>query len=268
MRRRKAIITGGSTGIGRAIAIALAKSGHDIAFTYLSKPEEAGKTAESVREAGANCVVKHLDLTTPETAIPCVDEMVDELGGLDVVVNNAGMMVRRKLAEIDLDAARKIFHVNVIGAALLIKRCVEHLLPSGLNGEARPTPGRIIVITSVHERIANPEDTLYTMTKHALGGLVKCLALDLSPLNITVNAVAPGEVATPMNDMSADDAQRAQRPAIPVRRVGSPQEIAAVVDFLASPKSAFVSGASWSVDGGLEAAAPLAVSGFREQYLS
>lgn len=213
--------------------------------------------------------MKPLDLSDPASVDGCVDEMVDDLGGLDVVVNNAGMMVRQKLPEVNLETARKIFDVNVIGAVLFIRRCSEHLLPDGLNGKPRPTPGRIIVITSVHERIANPADTLYTMTKHALGGMVKCLALDLSPLNVTVNAVAPGEIATPMNDMpsggiASGESELPERPAIPVRRVGSAAEVASVVDFLAGPDSAFVTGASWSVDGGFEAAAPLAAGSFRE----
>ncbi|TWU66603.1 SDR family oxidoreductase [Crateriforma conspicua] len=267
MNRRTAIVTGGSTGIGRATAIELAEYGHDVAITYRSSRDKAQETADAVEEAGGRCFIHQLDLSSPETAGPVVDQAVDQLGGLDVLVSNAGMMVRQTVPDLDLETARKIFDVNAIGAAMLIQRGVQHMVPDGDLSQARPTPGRVIVVTSVHETIANPQDTLYTMTKHALGGLVKCLALDLSPRNITVNAIAPGEVATPINGMDADDFDDVDRPAIPVRRAGAPKEIAAAVRFLASDDAGFVTGASWVVDGGLKVAAPLAASGFRKSYL-
>lgn len=264
----RAIITGGSTGIGRATAIQMAKSGFDVAITYATSDEEAKKTAEQVEAQGRRCIVKQLDLSDPETANPCVDEMVDELGGVDVVVSNAGLMVNQKMPEIDLETAHRIFNVNTFGAMMVIQRAVHHMLPAGMTGPPRGTPGRVIVVTSVHEEIASPVDTLYTMTKHALGGMVKCLSLDLTPLNITVNAVAPGEIATPMNDMEPGDFDDTERPAIPARRSGHPDEIAAVIDFLASDKAGFVSGVRWPVDGGFEAATPLAATPYREAYLS
>lgn len=264
----KAIITGGSTGIGRATAIEMAKSGFDVAITYATSDADAKQTAKHVEEIGRRCIVKQLDLNTPEAANPCVDEMVDELGGLDVVVSNAGLMVKQKMPDIDMETVQRIFNVNTFGAMLVIQRAVHHMLPNGMGGPPREKPGRVIVVTSVHEEIASPVDTLYTMTKHALGGLVKCLALDLTPLNITVNAVAPGEIATPMNEMAPSDFDDTERPAIPARRTGHPDEIAAVIDFLASDKAGFVTGVRWPVDGGFEAATPLAATAYREAYLN
>lgn len=263
----KAIITGGSTGIGRATAVALAQSGYDVSITYANSDQEANETKRMVEAEGQRCLIKQLDLTNPETANPCVDEMVDELGGLDVIVSNAGLMVNQKMPNIDLETTNRIFNVNTFGAMMVVQRAVHHMLPGGMEGQPRETPGRVIVVTSVHEAIASPVDTLYTMTKHALGGLVKCLALDLSPLNITVNAVAPGEIATPMNDMTPEDFDDTKRPAIPVRRTGHPDEIASVIRFLASDEAGFVTGVRWPVDGGFEAATPLAASAYREAYL-
>lgn len=265
---RKVIITGGSTGIGRATAIELAHSGFDVAITYATSSAEAKQTAQQVEAVGRRCIVKRLDLASPDLANPCVDEMVDELGGLDVVVSNAGLMVDQKMPNIDLETANRIFNVNTFGAMMVVQRAVHHMLPAGMTGPPRETPGRVIVVTSVHEEIASPVDTLYTMTKHALGGMVKCLSLDLTPLNITVNAVAPGEIATPMNDMAPGDYDDTDRPVIPARRAGHPDEIAAVIDFLASDKAGFVTGVRWPVDGGFEAATPLAATAYREAYVN
>ncbi len=159
-----AIVTGGSTGIGRSTAIALAKSGHDVAITFAHSEGEARETAKAVEAEGQRCIVAHLDLSSPDTANPCVDELVDQLGGLDVVVSNAGMMVNRKMPDLDLETATKIFNVNTLGALLVIQRAVHHMLPNGIDGEPRTTPGRVIVVTSVHEEIASPSNTFYTMT--------------------------------------------------------------------------------------------------------
>lgn len=265
---RKAIVTGGSTGIGRSTAIALAKSGHDVAITYAGSDAECRETASIVRSLGQRCIVSQLDLRNPEAAEPTITEMADHLGGLDVFVNNAGVMVNQKLPEMDYATMLKIFNINTFGAVLAIQRAVSIMLPEGFDGPPRSSPGRIIVVTSVHEVIASPLDTLYTMTKHALGGLVKSMALDLTPRNITINAVAPGEIATPMNDMEPGQYDDPDRPAIPARRAGHPDEIASVIDFLASEKSGFVSGARWPVDGGFEAATPLAASAYRQAYLA
>lgn len=267
MAGRKVLITGGSTGIGRATAIRMARAGYDVALTYAHNRDEAESTQEEVRKQGVACYIEELDLTEPERADEVVDHLVSSLGGLDVLVNNAGMMVGQRLSDITPQSMQQIFSVNVFGAVRVTQAAVRHMLPEGLDGPPRDSSGRIIVVTSVHEEIASPVDTLYTMTKHALGGFVKCLSLDLTPLNITVNAVAPGEIATPMNDMSAEDYDDTDRPAIPARRSGHPDEVAAVIEFLAGDNAGFVSGVRWPIDGGFEAATPLAASAYREEYL-
>ena len=286
---RTAIVTGGSTGIGRATAIELARVGHDVALTYAHSQDEAEVTASAIRDCGAEAYVQKLDLSDPASAPAAVDSMVDKLGRLDVLVSNAGMMNREPLSQVELGSVRGIFDVNVFGALMAIKQAAWHMLRGstappaeqspgtsdtiesvlGLQSKAkRSEPGRIIVVTSVHEHVANPTDLAYTMTKHALGGMIKCLALELTPRNITVNAVAPGEIATPMNNMQAEDAAKQHRPAVPCRRAGKPSEVAAAVRFLASDEAGFITGISMPVDGGFEIMTPYAHSYYREKLLA
>ena len=284
-RTRRAIVTGGSTGIGRYTAVALAKDGCDVAFTYAHNEDDAQVTAEAIGRLGRQAFPVRMDLTEPEHAEPAIDEMVDLLGGLDIYVNNAGTMVQQRLPDIDLAEMQRLFNINTFGAVLGTQRAVRHMLQmkadpseegtieraahtarwlvSGQEVSAKPTPGRIILITSTHEYIASPVDHVYTMTKHALGGFVKCAALEMADYNITVNAVAPGEVATPINQMGPEDSLKQSRGGYPSGRPGHPSEIAETVRFIASDRSFFVNGTSVAVDGGLEIATPLAMKAYR-----
>ena len=285
-RVRKAVVTGGSTGLGRYIAIELAKDGCDVAITYAHNRDDAELTAEAVRHFGRQCFIQKMDLETPEHAEPALDEMVDALGGLDIYVNNAGTMVQQRLPEIDLGEMQRLFNINTFGAVLGTQRALRHMLDmkadaaeessvekaaqsarwlvSGNEVPPRETPGRIILITSTHEKVASPADTVYTMTKHALGGFVKCAAFSTAGLNVTVNALAPGEIATPINDMHPEDGLDADRPALPAKRAGHPTEIADAVRFLASDASSFINGVSYDVDGGLAIGEPMAMGMYRK----
>ena len=283
-RTRRAIVTGGDTGIGRYIALALAADGCDVAFTYAHHENDAQVTAEAIRKLGRRAVVHQMDLEQPEHAEIAVDHMVDQLGGLDIFVNNAGTMITQVVPDIDLAAMEKLFRVNTFGAVLGVQRALRHMLDiededkadvltrtkdaarkliTGRVAKPRDTPGRVIIITSTHEHVASPVDTVYTMTKHALGGLVKCGAFSTAGLNITVNALAPGEIATPINGMHPDDGLKADRDDLPAKRAGHPTEIADAVRFLASDASSFINGVSYDVDGGLAIAEPMAMAMYR-----
>ena len=278
-RIRKAIVTGGDTGIGRYTALALAKDGCDVAFTWAHHQEDAELTAQAVRRLGRKAYVQHMDLDMPQNALPAVDAMVEQLGGLDIFVNNAGQMTKKVFPNLELSDLDHLFRVNTFGAVLAVQRGVRYMLgmdPDGntstfddiatmarkvLTGKVsspRKTPGRVIIITSVHETIASPVDTTYTMTKHALGGFVKCAAFALADTNITINAVAPGEISTPMNDAHPEDSLDTDRKYIPVRRPGHPSEIASMVRYLASDESAYISGMSYAVGGGMSIGEPMA----------
>ncbi|MCP9236317.1 SDR family oxidoreductase [Lewinella sp. JB7] len=284
-RIRKAIVTGGDTGIGRYTALALAKDGCDVAFTYAHHREDADVTAEAIRRLGRKAYVHHMDLSMPENALPAVDAMVKDLGGIDIFVNNAGAMTMKRFPELELSDLDHLFRINTFGAVLAIQRATRYMLgmdPDGntstfddiahmarkvVTGEIsspRKTPGRIVVISSVHEHAASPLDTVYTMTKHALGGFIKCAAFALAGTNITINGVRPGEIATPMNDEHPEKATDTDRKFLPARRVGHPSEIASMVRYLASDEAEYCNGLSYDVDGGFSIGEPMVMEGYQK----
>ena len=276
---RKAIVTGGDTGIGRYTALALAEDGCDVALTYAHHEEDAQLTAEGIRHFGRKAYFVKMDLTDPMNANQAIDSMVEQLGGLDVYVNNAGKMTMNRFPHLELKDMQDLFNVNTFGAVIATQRATRHMLglaPDGnestmdeiahtarkvLTGKEttpRETPGRIIIVTSVHEHVASPMDTTYTMTKHALGGFIKCAAFALGGTNITVNGVRPGEIATPMNDMGPEDAFKNDRKYIPSKRTGHPTEIASIIRYIASDDTNFVNGVSYDVGGGMSIGEPMA----------
>lgn len=278
-RRRRAIVTGADTGIGRYTAMMLAEDGCDVAFTYAHHEEDAKLTAEAIRHFGADAFYVKMDLNDPTSAAAAIDTMVGHLGGLDIYVNNAGKMTKKQFPGLELKDMQELFNINTFGAVLATQRAARYMLgmsPDGnhsgledianmakkvLLGEVtspRDTPGRIIVVTSVHEHIASPIDTTYTMTKHALGGFIKCAAFALAGTNVTITGVRPGEIATPMNDNHPEDALSTSRKYTPTRRPGHPTEIASMIRYLAGNDTNFINGVSYDVDGGMSIGEPMA----------
>ncbi|MDO8384678.1 MAG: SDR family oxidoreductase [Microbacterium sp.] len=248
----RAIVTGSDSGIGKATAVALAAAGMDVGVTWHSDEEGARDTAREVEALGRRAVVRRLDTSDIPACGEVIDELAAKLGGLDVFVNNAGTGDNAPFLDLTLDQWRHTVSVDLEGAFVCLQRAARHMV--GGDG------GRLIAITSVHEHQPRVGSAAYDAAKHGLGGLMKTIALELGREGITVNSVAPGEIATPMTGQEDEDPRATDRPGVPLGRPGDAREIAAVVAFLASPAASYVTGASYAVDGGMLQMGPQAGS--------
>ncbi|MEW2636380.1 SDR family oxidoreductase [Streptomyces sp. NPDC048389] len=250
---RVAVVTGSDSGIGRATAVRLAATGMDVGITFHTDREGAEATAEEVRAHGRRAAVAHMDLTVLPDAADVIDRLAGELGRLDVLVNNAGTGTATPFLDLDLRTVRQVLDVDLVGPFLCGQRAARRMIGQGEGG-------RIVNVTSVHEHQPRVGAAPYCAAKGGLGLLTQVMALELAEHGITVNSVAPGEIATPMTGQEDEDPRAAERPGIPMRRPGDAREVAAVIAFLAGPDAGYVTGASWSIDGGMLRMGPMAGS--------
>ncbi|MEV6793274.1 SDR family oxidoreductase [Streptomyces sp. NPDC051320] len=251
--RPVALITGADSGIGRATAVRLAGAGMDIGITWHSDRQGAEDTAEEVRGFGRRAAIAQMDLTDLPDAAQAVDTLADELGRVDVLVNNSGTGTSTPFLDIEHSTVLQVIEVDLIGPFLCSQRAARRMIAQGGGG-------RIVNVTSVHEHQPRVGAAPYCAAKGGLGLLTQVMALELSEHGITVNAVAPGEIATPMTGQEDADVTAAERPGIPLGRPGDAREVAAVIAFLAGPDASYTTGASWAVDGGMLRMGPQAGS--------
>lgn len=241
--RPSAIVTGASSGIGAATALALAERGTDVAITWSAGEERAAEVAERARRLGAHASAWRLDLSDPAAAGGVVAAVLDEHRRVDVLVNCAGVNRRAELVDETLDDFQRVMSVNLAGPWAMARAVAPHMIERG--------SGRIVNVTSVLAFAPLTGGGAYCASKSGLEALTRVLALELAPHGIHVNAVAPGHAATPMNYCEPFDVHATPRPTIPMGRAADPGEIAAAIAFLASGEASYVNGASLLVDGGL-----------------
>jgi NAD(P)-dependent dehydrogenase (short-subunit alcohol dehydrogenase family) len=241
---RVAIVTGSDSGIGQATAIALAEAGCDVGVTWHRDEEGAAETAAAVRAAGQKAAVTRLDLTRLDEVAGVVDGLAAELGGLDVLVNNAGTGIPAPFLDQTLQDWQHVLDTDLTGAFVCAQAAARRMVAAGKGG-------RIVNVTSVHEHVPLEGAAAYCAAKGGLGLLTKVMALELAGHGITVNSVAPGEVATAMTGNEDTDPRTIGRPGIPLRRPGHAREIAAAIRWLASEEASYATGASFVIDGGL-----------------
>lgn len=246
---RTAVVTGGDSGIGRAVAVALAGTGLDVGVTYNRDKDGADATVQEVRQLACAAFSTHMDLTDLPGAADAVDTLAGQLGGIDVLVNCSGTGTATPFLDLDYDSWREVLSVDVDGAFLCSQRAARMMVQQGRGG-------RIVNITSVHEHLPKVGAAPYCAAKAGLGGLTQVMALELAQHGITVNSVAPGEISTPM---TGQEGEINARSGVPLGRTGDAREIASVVAFLASATSSYMTGASLVVDGGMALMGPQAV---------
>jgi NAD(P)-dependent dehydrogenase (short-subunit alcohol dehydrogenase family) len=236
-----AVVTGGNSGIGRATAVALARGGFDLGITWHSDEERAESAAAEIEQLGRRCATRHADLSEVETGTRVVDELADDLGGLDALVNNAGHGTTTPFLEMPLADWQAVLDVDLTAAFVCAQAAARRMVEQGRGGA-------IVNVTSVHEHIPLSGSAPYTAAKHGLGGLTKVMALELGAHRIRVNAVAPGQIATRMTGQEDQEPNAAN---VPLGRAGRAQEVGELIAWLASDQAAYVTGASYVVDGGL-----------------
>jgi glucose 1-dehydrogenase len=253
LRGKNVLVTGGSSGIGQAIAVRFAEYGANVAINYLRQPEEAKDTEEQVHACTANVaqmgvrdVLVGGDVSHEDDVVRMVGEAVEGLGGIDILVNNAGIQISRPSEELSSADFDRVLAVNLRGSFMCAREAIRHFL-----GEEKG--GAIVNISSVHQLIPKPGYLGYSTSKGGMMNLTRTLALEYASRGIRVNGVGPGATVTPINRAWIDDpVKRAQvEEHIPMQRAGDADEMAGVTAFLASDMAAYITGQTIFVDGGL-----------------
>ena len=257
LQGKVAVVTGGSSGIGQAIAIRLGQEGVDVAINYVGRPDGAEVTRETIEhgvdicmkqmsEAGTDPILVEADVSDADEVARMFEQVQNKYGRLDILINNAGIQIAEDTDQLRVEDFDKVLAVNLRGAFLCAQQAVRRFLADG-------TPGSIVNVSSVHQVIPKPRFVGYSVSKGGMQNLTHTLALEYAARGIRVNGIGPGATVTPINRSWIDDPVKraAVESHIPMRRAGDSEEMAAVTAFLCSDEAAYVTGQTIFVDGGL-----------------
>lgn len=259
LKGKVALVTGSSSGIGQSIAIRLAEEGAKIVVNYRSNPEGAEETIKAIKATGGDCTMADgfcdsdrgysigANLGIVDDVRKLIDQSIEHFGTLDILVNNAGIEKHADFWEVTEQDFEAVMNINFKGVFFATQFFVKHQMQTGKRN------GRIINISSIHEELAFPHFTSYCASKGALKMMTRNLSVELGPLGITINNVAPGAIETPINKALLNDPSKLEPllKNIPLGYLGQPEDVASVVAFLASDDARYITGSTLVVDGGL-----------------
>jgi glucose 1-dehydrogenase len=253
LKGKNVLVTGGTSGIGQAIAIRFAQEGASVAINYRKSNEDAAETEKlvnqclkRVRQEGVTEILVKGDVAKEQEVVGMVAKVVEKLGGLDILVNNAGIQIAGDSHELVTEQIDRVLGVNLRGAFMCAREAIKHFL-------AEDKPGVIINVSSVHQIIPKPRFLGYSISKGGMQNLTRTLALEYAGRRIRVNAIGPGATITPINRAWIDDLEKSKMVLqhIPMGRAGTADEMAGVAVFLASDEAAYITGQTLYIDGGL-----------------
>ncbi len=246
LQGKVAIVTGAATGIGKAIAMGMAKEGASVVIDYVGDPKLANEAAQGIQNAGGKAIAMEADISNPEQVNTLVQQSLKALGRLDIFVNNAGLEYKHPFTEYPFELWQKVIAVDLTGPFLCAQAAAKAMIAQG-------SGGRIINISSIHEDLPMPTNAPYCTAKGGLRMLMRTIAVELAPHKITVNNIAPGAIYTPIDaDVEADQKfEQALMAEIPLGRWGKPEEVADLAIFLASDAAGYCTGSTFFIDGGM-----------------
>jgi len=246
LQNKVALVTGAATGIGQAIAIRFAREGARVVIDYVGKPDSPRLTEQAIAAAGGVCVAIEADVSNPDDVQALVAGAVKAFGRLDIAVNNAGVEKKAPFVDYTLVDLQRILSINLVGPFLVAQAAARQMILQGQGG-------RVINISSVHEDLPMPTTAAYCASKGGLRMLMRTIAVELANAQITVNNIGPGAVYTPIDSdiEGMPEVEKALMQEIPLGRWGRPDEVAGLAVFLASDEAAYVTGATYFIDGGM-----------------
>jgi glucose 1-dehydrogenase len=253
LQGQKALVTGANSGIGRVVALALGGAGADVGVNYVTRPEDAEAVVAEIRESGADALALEADVSNEDQVVAMFRAALEHFGRLDILVANAGVQRDAHFLDMTLKDWSTVIAINLTGQFLCCREAVRAMAHQGVTPEVSKAAGKIICMSSVHERIPWAGHVNYAASKGGIMMMMQSLAQEVAPLKIRVNSIAPGAIRTPINTAawSTPQAYSALMTLVPYGRIGEPEDIARAAVWLASDEADYVTGTTLFVDGGM-----------------